>query len=191
MVKCSLEGPSRHNPWTLKRMENELITTTMNTISKSTISNHLKLDTKEMTHLSDKMNDLLSDYHIFYQNVRGFHWNVKGENFFDLHVRFEELYAKLYENIDELAERIVTIGFVPLHSYTDYLKQTIHKEITDVSNGEECVKHVINGLGILAHSHRAVAKMAEDVGDIATADLLTQFLGDLEKRMWMFTMFSK
>jgi starvation-inducible DNA-binding protein len=53
------------------------------------------------------------------------------------------------------------------------------------------VKHVINGLGILVQSHRAVAKMADEAGDIATADLLTQFLGDLEKRMWMFTMFSK
>ncbi len=172
-------------------MSNDLNTTQMNTINKATLSNHLKLDSKEMAKMSDKLNDLLSDYHIFYQNVRGFHWNVKGENFFDLHVRFEELYTQLYQNIDELAERIVTIGFVPLHSYSDYLKQTIHKEITDVSNGDECVKNVIDGLGILAHSHRAVANLAGEAGDIATEDLLTQFLGDLEKRMWMFTMFAK
>ena len=98
-------------------MSNDLTTTQMNTINKATLSNHLKLDSKEMAKMSDKLNDLLSDYHIFYQNVRGFHWNVKGENFFDLHVRFEELYTQLYQNIDELAERIVTIGFVPLHSY--------------------------------------------------------------------------
>ncbi len=163
----------------------------MSTISKATLSNHLKLDTKEMSKVSDKLNDLLSDYHIFYQNVRGFHWNVKGDNFFELHEKFEELYTKLYQNIDELAERIVTIGFKPLHSYTDYLKQTIHKEITDVSNGDQCVKHVIDGLGILAHSHREVANMAGDASDIATEDLLTQFVGDLEKRMWMFTMFAK
>ncbi len=63
------------------------------TTTKATIANHLKLDSKAMKNVSDKMNDLLSDYHIFYQNVRGFHWNVKGENFFDLHVRFEELYT--------------------------------------------------------------------------------------------------
>jgi starvation-inducible DNA-binding protein len=163
----------------------------MSTINKATLSNHLKLDSKKMNDVSDKLNDLLSDYHIFYQNVRGFHWNVKGENFFDLHEKFEELYTKLYQNIDDLAERIVTIGFKPLHSYTDYLKQTIHKEIVDVSNGEQCVKQVIDGLGILAHSHREVAQLADEAGDIATADLLTRFVGDLEKRMWMFTMFSK
>ena len=163
----------------------------MSTQDKATLGNHLKLDNKAMKNVSDKMNDLLSDYHVFYQNVRGFHWNVKGENFFDLHEKFEELYTQLYENIDELAERIVTIGFKPLHAYSDYLKNTIHKEITDVSNGDECVKHVIDGLGSLAQSHRKAAKAAEEADDIATADLLTRFVGDLEKRMWMFTMFSK
>ncbi|WP_057935914.1 Dps family protein [Algoriphagus resistens] len=161
------------------------------TTAKATLANHLKLDNKAMKNVSDKLNDLLSDYHIFYQNVRGFHWNVKGENFFDLHIKFEELYTQLYENIDELAERIVTIGFKPLHAYSDYLKNTIHKEITDVSNGDECVKHVIDGLGVLAQSHRKAAKAAEEADDIATADLLTKFVGDIEKRMWMFTMFSK
>ena len=161
------------------------------TTTKATLANHLKLDNKAMKNVSDKLNDLLSDYHIYYQNVRGFHWNVKGENFFDLHIKFEELYTQLYENIDELAERIVTIGFKPLHAYSDYLKNTIHKEITDVSNGDECVKHVIDGLGILAQSHRKAAKAAEEADDIATADLLTKFVGDIEKRMWMFTMFSK
>lgn len=163
----------------------------MKTTNKATLENHLKLDNKAMKNVSDKMNDLLSDYHIFYQNVRGFHWNVKGENFFDLHVKFEELYTQLYENIDEMAERIVTIGFKPLHAYSDYLKNTIHKEITDVSNGDECVKHVIDGLGSLAQSHRKAAKVAEEADDIATADMLTRFVGDIEKRMWMFTMFSK
>ncbi|PZX47782.1 Dps family protein [Algoriphagus chordae] len=161
------------------------------TTTKATLANHLKLDNKAMKELSGQMNDLLSDYHIFYQNVRGFHWNVKGENFFDLHIKFEELYTQLYENIDELAERIVTIGFKPLHAYSDYLKSTIHKEITDVSNGDECVKHVIDGLGILAQSHRKAAKAAEEADDIASADMLTKFVGDIEKRMWMFTMFSK
>ncbi|UZD23665.1 DNA starvation/stationary phase protection protein [Algoriphagus halophytocola] len=161
------------------------------TTTKATLDNHLKLDNKAMKNVSDKLNDLLSDYHIFYQNVRGFHWNVKGENFFDLHEKFEELYTRLYENIDELAERIVTIGFNPLHSYSDYLKNTIHKEITDVSSGSECVKHVVDGLGILAQSHRKAAKAAGDADDIATEDLLTNFVGDLEKRMWMFTKFAE
>ena len=170
---------------------NNLTNTNIMTNNKATLSNHLKLDENAMTNLASNLNDLLADYSVFYQNVRGFHWNVKGENFFDLHVKFEELYSKLYQNIDDLAERVMTIGFKPMHAYSDYLKNSIHKEITDVSNGDECVKHVIDGLGILAQSHRRVAMEAAEAGDIATEDMLTAFVGDLEKRMWMFTMFAK
>lgn len=60
----------------------------MTTVSKATLENHLKLDKKDMKSVSDQLNVLLSDYHVFYQNVRGYHWNVKGENFFDLHEKF-------------------------------------------------------------------------------------------------------
>lgn len=158
---------------------------------KATLSNHLNLDEKQMKKLNEQLNDLLADYHVFYQNVRGFHWNVKGDDFFTLHVKFEELYTQLYMSIDELAERILMIGYRPTHVYSDYLKNTIHKEITDVSSGEECVTHVINGLGVLISSHRKAAEQADEAGDIATADLLTKFVGDLEKRMWMFTMYKK
>lgn len=165
----------------------------MNTqnMTKASLSNHLNLETAEMKNLSSNLNDLLSDYHIFYQNVRGFHWNVKGSDFFTLHEKFEELYTQLYQNIDEVAERIVTIGFQPLHSYSDYLKNSIHNEITNVESGEECVQNIVNGLGTIIQSHRKIAISAGEVGDIATEDLLTNFAGNLEKRMWMFSKYLK
>jgi starvation-inducible DNA-binding protein len=165
--------------------------TTMNSISKVTLSNHLKLESEKMNKISDILNDLLSDYHIFYQNVRGFHWNLKGEKFFDLHEKLEELCLKLNENIDELSERIVAIGFKPIHSYSHFLNQTIHKEITDVCNGEESVRHVVDGLGVLSYSHREAANLAVKADDISSADLLIRFGNELEKRMWTFTMSSK
>ncbi len=165
-------------------------TTNMNT-ERATLSNHLNLDEKKMRDLNDQMNDLLSDYHVFYQNVRGFHWNVKGADFFILHEKFEELYTQLYQNIDDLAERIITIGYKPLHSYSKYLSQSIHKEVTDVSGEEETVVQVIKGLGVLSTSHRKVAQLAGEIGDIVTEDMLTNFVADLEKRMWMFTMYKK
>lgn len=160
-------------------------------MSKASLSNHLNLEIEEMKSLSSNLNDLLSDYHVFYQNVRGFHWNVKGTSFFTLHEKFEELYTQLYQNIDDLAERVVTIGFNPLHSYSDYLKNTIHKEVTNVDSGDECVRQIVNGLGILIQSQRKFALEAGEAGDIATEDLLTNFVGDLEKRMWMFSMYLK
>jgi starvation-inducible DNA-binding protein len=167
------------------------MTTKANGTEKATLNNHLGLKATDIKDLTMSLNKLLSDYHIFYQNVRGFHWNVMGSDFFDLHVRFEELYNQLYENIDELAERILTLGYRPLHAYTDFLKNTNHKEITNVKDGKECVANVIDGLGMLIVVHREIVKKADETDDIATADMLTKFVGDLEKRLWMFTMFNK
>lgn len=165
--------------------------TKTNGVIKATLKNHLGLETPAMANLSESLNNLLSDYHVFYQNVRGFHWNVTGSDFFDLHIKFEELYTQLYENIDRLAERIVTIGYRPLHAYSDFLKNARHKEIKNVKEGKECVSHVIAGLGMIISTHRTIAGESEKAEDIATTDLLTKFTGDLEKRLWMFTMYNK
>lgn len=167
------------------------MSTKTNGAEKATLRNHLGMDGDDIKILAADLNKLLSDYHVFYQNVRGFHWNVMGSDFFDLHIKFEELYSQLYENIDELAERILTLGSRPLHAYSDFLKISRHKEITDVKNGKECVANVIDGLGMLIVNHREIVKKADEAEDIATADLLTKLVGDLEKRLWMFTMFNK
>jgi len=160
-------------------------------IDRATISNHLGLENEKMYELSEALNQLLCDYHVVYQNVRGFHWNVTGSDFFDLHVRFEELYKQLNTNIDDLAERVITIGFKPLHAYSDFLDRTALKEIKNVKDGKLCVNHVINDLGIIIAEQRKAAKLSDEAEDIATTDMLTRFVVDLEKRLWMFTMFNK
>ena len=68
--------------------------------------NPIGLDTKQAEDLVNELNELLANYSVFYQNVRGFHWNIRGERFFELHVKFEELYNDLFLKIDEIAERI-------------------------------------------------------------------------------------
>ena len=78
--------------------------------------------------LVERLNRLLADYQIFYQNLRGLHWNVKGPQFFMLHEKYEELYNEAAETVDEVAERILMIGGQPLHTFTDYLKTAELKE---------------------------------------------------------------
>jgi starvation-inducible DNA-binding protein len=73
------------------------------------------------TEIASELNVLLANYQIYYQNLRGFHWNIQGRDFFELHVKFEELYNDGAIKIDEVAERILTIEATPLHSFTDYL----------------------------------------------------------------------
>ena len=80
------------------------------------------LDEKKSAKLGDKLNELLANYQIFYMNVRGFHWNIKGEQFFELHVKFEETYNDLLLKVDEIAERILTLGQRPMHAYSTYIK---------------------------------------------------------------------
>jgi starvation-inducible DNA-binding protein len=81
--------------------------------------NAIGLDVEKSKDLADMLNDLLANFSIYYMNVRGFHWNIKGEKFFELHLKFEEIYTDLQEKIDEIAERILTLGQTPMHAYSD------------------------------------------------------------------------
>ena len=69
----------------------------------------------------DYLNSLLANFQIYYQNLRGLHWNIKGKNFFDLHTKFEEFYTDSQIKIDEIAERILTLQGKPLHTFSDYI----------------------------------------------------------------------
>jgi len=97
--------------------------------------NAIGLDIKKSKKLSEQLNVLLANYAIFYQNVRGYHWNIKGEKFFELHLKFEELYNDLFLKIDEVAERILTLGYAPWHRYSDYKTTSTIKESSEVTNG--------------------------------------------------------
>lgn len=141
--------------------------------------------------LADGMNDLLSDYNVFNQNVKGFHWNFIGPDFFDLHQKFEDLNEKLSKDIDKLADGIVTMGFVPLHSYSDFLRYSNLKEITRINSDDESVGCVISGLRELIAASLRTAKEAEAVEDIISEKLLRQFASELENELWIFTMFAK
>ena len=68
---------------------------------------YLHLDEKKVESVVAALKQLLADYQIFYTNLRGFHWNVKGKGFFTLHAKYEELYNDAAEKIDEIAERIL------------------------------------------------------------------------------------
>lgn len=90
-----------------------------------------------------ELNKLLADYQIYYQNLRGLHWNVKGPLFFSLHEKYEQYYNEAAEVVDEIAERILMLGGQPLHTFGDYLKTATLKEVVNVSDGQEGVKNVL------------------------------------------------
>lgn len=136
--------------------------------------------------LITELNQLLSDFHIYYQNTRGFHWNIKGKRFFELHMKFEELYNTALENIDEIAERILTIKGQPLHSFQSYLDTSNVKAKTNMSHDEEIVSSLLEQLGQLVKQENVVKELAASEDDTETEDMMIALINSQEKTMWMF-----
>ena len=147
--------------------------------------NLIGLDKEKSKELVNHLNDLLANYQIFYQNLRGFHWNVKGSNFFELHAKFEEYYNDAIEKVDEIAERVLTLEGTPLHSYSAYMKQAEIKEVTEVSDGNRCVKEIVGKLVILNRKEREILALAAEIGDDGTQDMINPYISEQEKNLWM------
>ncbi|MEE1962842.1 Dps family protein [Allomuricauda taeanensis] len=151
--------------------------------------NQIGLDQKASSELSEKLNELLADYQLFYMNARGFHWNIKGHKFFELHLKFEELYNDSLIKIDEIAERILTLGFTPLHTYADYSSLSKIKAAKNVSNGTEAIKEILKGYEVLLPLERELLEMSGDSNDEGTNALMSDYIREQEKLVWMYSAF--
>lgn len=154
-------------------------------------TNQIGLDLAKSEELGNKLNTLLANYQLFYMNLRGFHWNIKGEKFFELHVKFEELYNDTLLKIDEVAERIVTIGVTPLHSYTSFLSNSSIKEHTNITNGKQCVEHIVDDFKVLLSLERELLSMSDEADDEGTNALMSDYIREQEKLVWMYNAFLK
>lgn len=147
--------------------------------------NLIGLDVEKSQNTVKALNELLANFQIYYQNLRGFHWNVKGNRFFVLHAKFEELYNDAVEKVDELAERILTLEGTPLHSYAAYARTASVKPVENVSEGDECIRHIIENISVILKQERQILAIAADAGDEGTQDLLNPYISQQEKLLWM------
>ena len=109
---------------------------------------------------AEKLNELLANYQIFYMNVRGLHWNIKGKDFFVLHEKFEELYNGSLENIDE---------------------------VENVFDSVAAVNTVLDGLRQLLIIEREILAVASEINDEGTVSLMSDYITEQEKLVWMFS----
>ena len=144
-----------------------------------------KLNTAGAVTVVDALQQLLADFQIFYTNLRGYHWNVKGKDFFVLLAEFEKLYDDVSEKADEIAERILMLDGVPAHNFSAYLKQSKIKESGYVSSGDDGLKDVLNTYSYLIASERAIVKLAQEIDDEATVALMSDYIKEQEKLIWM------
>ena len=136
--------------------------------------------------ISEKLNVLLANYSVFYQNTRGSHWNIKGEQFFTLHPKFEELYNNLVLKIDEIAERILTLGATPAHNYSDYLAVSTIKESKEVTDGNKSVEIILNSYKVVIDLQSVLLDITEDAGDEGTNSQMSDYITEQEKEVWMY-----
>lgn len=151
--------------------------------------NSIGLDAEKSSELAAKLNILLANYSIFYQNTRGYHWNIKGEKFFELHLKFEELYNDLFIKIDEVAERILTLDSAPAHRYSDYGKVSSISESIEVSDGFKAVNEILESFKTIIPLQRELLVLSAETGDEGTNALMSDYIRAQEKLVWMYSAF--
>ncbi|WP_111707444.1 Dps family protein [Lutibacter citreus] len=145
------------------------------------------LDKKETENLGINLNELLSNFQVYYQNLRGLHWNIKGKNFFELHVKFEEFYTDSQEKIDLIAERILTLGGTPLHTFNDYMETAKVPVGKNISNDVKAVELVVNSLSELLKIEREILEASDKANDEGTNSMMSDFIAEQEKTIWMLS----
>lgn len=148
-------------------------------------TNSIGLEIEKAENLVKVLNGLLANYHIFYQNLRVFHWNIKGQLFFELHVKFEELYTDALLKIDEIAERILTLDGIPLHSFSAFQQHATITAVENYTDGLKMVAVVLDNLKTLLANERAAMQLAGDAGDEGTSSVLSDYIQQQEKTIWM------
>ncbi|MCB9186100.1 MAG: DNA starvation/stationary phase protection protein [Flavobacteriales bacterium] len=150
-------------------------------------TNHIGLNKEQSRQLVDELNTLLANYQMFYQNLRGFHWNIQGPSFFELHVKFEELYNDAVMKVDEIAERVLTLGGTPLHTFSDYLKHSTIKEAANVNDSTGTVSTTLANFKTLLELERKILELAGEADDEGTNSQMSDYITQQEKTVWMLT----
>jgi starvation-inducible DNA-binding protein len=150
----------------------------------------ISLNETDVKSVVDLLNDYLANYHVHYQKLRGCHWNIKGQNFFTLHIKFEELYTNAQETIDEIAERVLTLGKPPHSRFADYIKESQIKEIDTIGMQDTAmVEELLADMAKLIELERELLEATDIAGDDGSNDMVNRFMQFKEKNTWMLRSF--
>lgn len=145
------------------------------------------LEAAKLQPVTDALAVLLADFQVYYANLRNFHWNVQATNFYSLHTEFERLYDDAGEKADEVAERLLQLDVTPEHRPSKYLPVSQIKELDVVHCGKKCLEHVLEMVKVIIAQERVVLEAADAAGDEATNALMSDFIREQEKLVWMVT----
>ncbi|AUC81367.1 Dps family protein [Lacinutrix sp. Bg11-31] len=152
---------------------------------------YLNMQDEKLLPVVMELNTLLSDYNLYYQKLKSFHWNVQGRNFFDLHKQFENMYSEAKTKVDEIAERILTLRHHPVSKFSDYLKISSLSEASVMISDKDMIGELLNDHKIMLAQMSQVVAKAESAKDEGTIDLIGAYIRELEKTSWQLNAWSK
>ncbi|AEH46733.1 Dps family protein [Parageobacillus thermoglucosidasius] len=139
--------------------------------------------------LTDIVNKQIANWSVLYIKLHNYHWYVKGSQFFTLHEKFEQLYNEAALHIDELAERLLALGGAPVATMKECLEQSSVKEATGQETAEQMVATIVSDFETMIEELKEGMKIADEVGDETTGDMLLGIHQSLEKHVWMLKSF--
>lgn len=139
--------------------------------------------------VAEVLNRQIADWTVLYVKLHHHHWYVKGEQFFTLHGKFEELYNEAAEHIDELAERLLAIGGQPVSSMRQCLEVSGVNEASGTETASQMVQSVIDDFSRMIRELKDGMALAGQEGDESTGDMLLAIHSGLEKHLWMLRAF--
>jgi starvation-inducible DNA-binding protein len=137
------------------------------------------------------LNQILADSTVFYQKLRHYHWNVNGRHFYELHLKFEALYTQWALSIDAVAERVLMLDGVPLHTLASILHQARLEEDETIPAAPAMVEALVADLRVIHGMAGDVITLAEQADDRGTANMLDGLRDAMDKDLWMFEAWSK
>ncbi len=139
-------------------------------------------DRKNIAH---GLSRLLADSYTLYLKTHNYHWNVTGPQFTTLHTLFEQQYTELALAVDEIAERIRTLGEPAPGSYQAFAALTRINEETSTPNATEMVRNLVSDNETVVRTARELLPLADEANDQPTVDLLVGRMQVHEKAAWM------
>ncbi|MDO4794502.1 MAG: Dps family protein [Brachymonas sp.] len=151
----------------------------------SVLSVNIGIDAKDRKKIANGLSALLADSYTLYLMTHNFHWNVTGPHFNSLHAMFMEQYTEQWNALDDIAERIRSLGIAAPGTYREFSKLSSIQEVEGVPSAMEMVQHLVLAQEAAARTARKVFEAAEAANDQPTCDLLTQRMDVHEKTAWM------
>ncbi|MFC4779554.1 Dps family protein [Paenibacillus sp. GCM10023252] len=147
-----------------------------------------KTTTKPKT-LNEVLNKQVANWSVLYMKLHHYHWYVKGDSFFTLHVKFEELYTEAALHLDVIAERLLARKGKPTATLQEQLELSSVSEAKGSESASDMVKQLAADFELLAEELVEGIELAEESKDQPTADMLISIRNSIEKHAWMLTSF--